>query len=73
MHSLTFKNHQAVYEIKDESKAEHNENSARIIIKANGKKIELAGRVPSKNGSLGLLMDKEELIHNFYQDDTERY
>jgi hypothetical protein len=73
IHSLTFKNNQVVYRIKDESEAEHNENSASIIINANGKKIKLVGRASSKNGSLGLLMDKGELIHNYYEDDTEGY
>jgi len=71
MHSLTFKNNQVVYKIKDESEAEHNENSASIIIKTNGKKTELAGRAFSKDGSLGWLTGKEDLIHNYYWDDIE--
>jgi len=71
MHSLTFKNNQVVYEIKDESEAEHNENSASIIIYINGKKTELAGRASSKDGSLRWLTEKEDLIHNYYWDDAE--
>ena len=73
MHSLTFKNNQVLYEIKDDSEAEHNENSASIIINTNGKKIELVGKAHSKHNSLGLLRDKEDLIHNFYQEDIEGY
>ena len=73
MHSLSFSNNQVVYKIRDDWEAEHNENSASIIINANRKKMELAGRASSKNGSLGLLMDKEDLIHNYYQDDIEGY
>ena len=73
MHSLTFKNNQVLYEIKDDSEAEHNENSASIIVNTNGKKIALVGKALSKNGSLGLLRDKENLIHNYYEEDIEGY
>ena len=71
MHSLTFKNNQVLYQIKDESGAEHNENSASIIVNMNGKKTTLAGRASSKDGSLRWLIEKEELIHNYYWDDVE--
>ena len=73
MHSLTFKNNLVLYEIKDDSEAEHNENSASIIVNINGRKIALLGKALSKNGSLGLLRDKENLIHNFYEEDIEGY
>ena len=71
MHSLTFKNNQVTYEIKDESEAEHNENSASIIINMNGKKTVLAGRASSKDGSLHWLIQKEDMIHNYYWDEVE--
>lgn len=73
MHSFTFTNNKVVYKITEDWEAEHNENSAGIIINTNGKKIELPGRASSKNGSLGLLRDKVDLIHNYYEEDTEGY
>ena len=73
MHSLTFKNNHISYKIYEDWEGDHHESDAGIIVKAESKKTKLVGNASSKNGSLQLLMDKEDLIHNYYQEDTEGY
>jgi hypothetical protein len=71
MHSLTFTNSHINYKIYEDWEGDHHGSDAGIVVTVNGKKTKLTGNVPSKNGSLELLMDKEDLIHNYYQEDTE--
>jgi hypothetical protein len=71
MHSLTFKNNHIDYKIYEDWEGDHHDSDAGIVVNVNGKKTKLTGNASSKNGSLGLLMDKEDLIHNYYDDDTE--
>jgi len=73
MHSLTFTNNHITYKITEDWDGDHNDSRANIIINMDGKKTKLAGNANSKNGSLGLLRDKEDLIHNYYEDDIEGY
>ena len=73
MHSLTFTNNHVTYKISEDWDGDHHASWADIIIDLNGKKTKLAGNASSKNGSLGLLRDKEDLIHNYYEDDIEGY
>jgi hypothetical protein len=71
IHSLFFKNNNATYEIDDNWDGDENEHNAEIIIKANGKKTKIEGLASSINGTLATLLEKGNLIHNYYWDDNK--
>jgi hypothetical protein len=70
MHSLTFTNNHIIYKIFEDWDGDHHDSDAGILIQVNGKKTKLEGKASSKNGSLDLLQDKDDLIHNYYEEDT---
>jgi hypothetical protein len=71
IHSLSFKNNNATYEIDDNWDGDENEHNAGIIVKANGKKTRIEGLSSSINSTLATLMEKDNLIHNYYWDDNK--
>jgi hypothetical protein len=69
-HILSFTNNGAAYKIFDEYASGFNdEGSVGILVKINGRQTKLAGNIHSKTGTLGLLKDYENLIHNNYWDE----
>jgi hypothetical protein len=69
-HILSFVNNGAAYKIFDEYASGFNdEGSVGILVKINGQQTKLAGNIHSKIGTLGLLKDYENLIHNNYWDE----
>ncbi len=68
LHTLSFTNNQVAYKIYDESEGYN--YVAGIAVTVNRKETTLVGKTSSKNGTLGLLRDKEDLIHNYYWDEN---
>ncbi|WP_448701063.1 hypothetical protein ACFGVR_03115 [Mucilaginibacter sp. AW1-3] len=67
-HSITFSNNKASYQVFDNWYSEGNVKEAFIVVSINGKKSRVNGAASSGIGSIGLLRDKEALIHNYYWD-----
>ncbi|WP_295714783.1 hypothetical protein [Mucilaginibacter sp.] len=71
IHSLSFKNNNATYEIGDNWDGDENEHNAEVIVKSNGKKTKIEGLASSIDGTLATLLEKDNLIHNYYLDDNK--
>jgi hypothetical protein len=71
MHSVTFTNNHVIYKVFEDWDGDHHDSDAGILVQVNGKKTKLEGKPSSKDGSLGFLQDKDDLIHNYYEENTE--
>ena len=71
IHSISFSNNNIDYQIYDNWIGDKKQYDVGITVNMNGKKVDLKGNASTRFGTIGSLMDKGDLLHNYYWDDNQ--